>query len=374
MAAHQAPPSLGFSRQEHGSVTSLRALCATMGPQDGEQNIYGQLGFGLNHTGYVLIPDIPVAVTCKFSDAFPYTGVQALWKTVRTLERNVGIGERAMLNCSPGPHGWTEANETASVLYIARHLMPGRRDAAIDLPALWQLDLGFDIGKVDIGLAESERRCTAEGTTEALPGWRSILDVIAERARNVRAADRPLDAAAKCAVAAKLAKVKMPSDVLYAAKETFSGEIGGLKVAKLAVQYTATGHMLPAVFIGGTGKGRAPVLVAAWGGRGNGLKLAQGYMDKGHPVMVADVSGVGELARELHVYSGAKDRPDEGLGAMCYLMGEPLAGRRATDLLVLSDVFSARCGGKRPHACGVGSAFDRGGACVRGLQAGMGGR
>ena len=36
-------------------LTSLRNLCAYMGPQDGEQNIYGQLAFGLNHAGYVLL-------------------------------------------------------------------------------------------------------------------------------------------------------------------------------------------------------------------------------------------------------------------------------------------------------------------------------
>ena len=116
-----------------------------MGPQDGEQNIFGQLAFGLNHTGYVLMPDIPVAVTAKFSDMFPWSGVQTLFNTVRIVERNIGIGGRTFLNSSPGPHGWTESTETASVMFLAKHMMPDRRDTVIDLPSLWRLDLGYDV-------------------------------------------------------------------------------------------------------------------------------------------------------------------------------------------------------------------------------------
>ena len=52
-------------------LTSLGYLCKFMGPQDAEQNIFGQLAFGLNHTGYVLLPDTKVCVTGRFSDMFP---------------------------------------------------------------------------------------------------------------------------------------------------------------------------------------------------------------------------------------------------------------------------------------------------------------
>lgn len=36
-------------------ISTLRAVCAAIGSQDAEQNVFGQLGFGLNHAGYVLI-------------------------------------------------------------------------------------------------------------------------------------------------------------------------------------------------------------------------------------------------------------------------------------------------------------------------------
>lgn len=55
------------------------------------------------------------------------------------------------------------------------------------------------------------------------------------------------------------------------------------------------------------------------------------------------------LRGELIDWSAPLLRIWDGLGAMCYLLGAPLVGRRASDLLVLADVLAKRYGGKRPH-------------------------
>jgi hypothetical protein len=90
--------------------------------------------------------------------------------------------------------------------------------------------------------------------------------------------------------------------------------------------------------------GAVPVLVAAHSGRVRALKLAQAYIDSGRPVLIADVTGVGEVGQMMYVFYAAKERPDEGLGAMQYLMGKPLVGRRALDMLLLSDYLFKRYG------------------------------
>ena len=335
-------------------LTSLRTLCREIGPQDGEQNIFGQLAFGLNHTGYVLIPDIPVAVTAKFSDMFPFAGVRTLMETVRTLESNLGIGERTFLNASPGPHGWTEGSETASLLFLSRHLMPERRVADIDFAAIWQLDVGYDISKVDLGLSKSERGCTSGYSTAELPGSRSICDIIAEKATAARAARTPLDASARREVVRRLARIAPVGAMDFRIKETFRGEVAGYEAVRLVIQFAKTGHMLPAVCFSKPGAKGAPLLVTAWNGRGEALRLVGRALREGVPVMLADVTGTGEIGRELHYFYGETARPDEGLGVMCYLLGEPLAGRRAHDMLVLSDVFAQRCGGRRPKLIASG--------------------
>ena len=334
-------------------LTSLRALCHDMGPQDGEQNIFGQLAFGLNHTGYALIPDIPVAVTGKYGDMFPFAGVRSLFRTVRMVERNVGLGERAFLNVAPGPHGWTEATETSSVMFLARQFLPDCRNLTIDLEDIWTLDLGFDISKVDIGLSKAEVGCTPDYSTEKA-GSRHIYDIIADRFAAFASGRVNLDRTARRMWAARLAKVRRADETGYRVKEMFADTVEGLFLARVVVQYPKTGHMLPAVCISAPGASKEPVLVAAYGGRARGLELAKSLLAEGHPVMIADISGVGEVGSPSHIFYGAKKRPDEGLGAMCYLMGEPLVGRRATDLLVFADVLAKRCSGKRPRLVAEG--------------------
>lgn len=334
-------------------LTSLRALCQHMGPQDGEQNIFGQLSFGLNHTGYVLIPDIPIAVTCKFSDMFSYHGVRTLFRTVRTLERNIGIGERAFLNCAPGPHGWTEATENSSVMFLAKTFMPECRDLKIDLEELWLLDQGFDLKASELGLSEAERGCTLERST-AKAGSRHIYDIIAERFVAGKESRSKLDITAKRSTAARLAKVRMPAETGYRMKETFTGTVDNHKVSRIVIQYPKTGAMIPAVVIDGAAADKEPVVIVSYKGRAHGMRLATAYIENGHPVMIADVTGVGEIGQEMFIFYGAKDRPDEGLGAMCYLIGEPLVGRRATDMLILAEVMTKRCNGRKPLLVGAG--------------------
>jgi hypothetical protein len=231
--------------------------------------------------------------------------------------------------------------------------MPECRDLEIDLEESWLLDLGFDIAQVDVGLAEGERGCTPERSTEKA-GSRHIHDIIAERFAAGDAARRTLDPAAKRAMATRLAKVKAPSETGYRAKEIFAGEVEGHVVSRVVVQYPKTGAMVPAVCVARKGADKTPVLVAAHDGRVRGLRLADSFLKDGHPVMIADITGIGEIGREKFFFYGAKDRPDEGLGAMCYLMGEPLVGRRATDLRVLAEFFAKRCGGAKPQLLASG--------------------
>ena len=325
-------------------LTSLSALCHVMGPQDAEQNIYGQLSFGLNHTGYVLVPDIPVAVTCKFSDMFSYYGTCALFRTVEAVERTIGCPGRCWLNDAPGPHGWTEATETSSVAFLAQALIPGSPDPRQSKLDTRILDIGFDLDKADVGLGKDERGCTPGGFTKSMPGSCDIYDIIESRASAAKAARKPLSAAEKAEAVRRLAVIPSVREVGAKTKDWPVGIIEDVEVTRLAVQYH-DGAMLPAVYLKHVGiPADAPVLVAAAKGRADGLKIARRYLEKGHPVLVADVTGVGEVGREKHIFYRADERPDEGLGAMQYLIGKPLVGRRARDLLVFGDWLKRRTG------------------------------
>ena len=125
-------------------LTSLRHLCESMGPQDAEQNIFGQLAFGLNHTGYVLLPDTKVAVTCRFRDMFSIYGTLDLFRTVQTLGAKIGTADHYALNSAPGPHGWTESTETASVDWMRAWLKDERGLLPLDCTKYRPLDIGCE--------------------------------------------------------------------------------------------------------------------------------------------------------------------------------------------------------------------------------------
>ena len=315
-------------------LTRLGELCATIGPQDAEQNIYGQLAFGLNHTGLVLVPDIPVAVTCKTGDMFDYRGTLALFDTVSQVEKTLGVAGRCFLNSAAGPHGWTETTETSSVEFLAKHLIEGGRGPDPDLESLRLLDLGFDIKQAEVGLSQEERGCLASRRVTELEGYRSIYAILAERAGKFEAARAKLSWDELRAKAAELAKVRLPGEMRVRTKSWDSC---------VAVVYP-DGEMLPAELVGdGKGKGLPPVLVVDSRGRDRGRETAAKYVAEGRTVLVADVAGIGEVGYTKKLFYGAK-RNDEGLGAMLYLMGETLVGRRASDMLAFAKWIADRYG------------------------------
>ena len=230
-------------------LTSLRRLCDVLGPQDGEQSIYGQLSFGLNHTGYVLIPDIPVAVTCKFADMFPYSGVMTLMNAVRSVEKSAGLGERTLLNHFSGPHGWTEASRVASVEFLAKHLISGHSGDVVRPEKFWRFDLDPTLDDGDIGIQdESERGCCEGRTTESLPGSRSIIDIIAARALGFRDRWKARSPAETAEMVRRVAKIKMPSESPRFVMTAGTNTIEDFAAQNIVVQCPKTGHMLPALF------------------------------------------------------------------------------------------------------------------------------
>ena len=315
-------------------LTRLGTLCATIGPQDAEQNIFGQLAFGLNHTGYALIPDIPVAVTCKTGDMFDYRGTLALFDTVSKVERMLGVPGRSFLNSATGPHGWSESTETSSVEFLAKYLLNGGKGPHPDIAALRELDFGFNLNSVDVGLAPEDRGCLKSKSVTELPGYRSIYDIIAERARKFEASRSipMLDSAALAAKAIELAVVRKPSEVNARVKRWGDSVVVLYPDGEtLPAEFARSTHLAP------TTTHLAPSLIVDSRGREKGLETASKYLAEApeRTILVADVSGVGEVGWSANTFYGA-ERSDEALGAIQYLIGEPLVGKRATDMLVLA--------------------------------------
>ena len=324
-------------------LTSLREVCRWMGPQDAEQNIFGQLAFGLNHAGYILLrAPSPVSVTCTYNDMFPNYGTRETYRIVRCLADRFGWSERFMLADVPGPHGWRESTRAASVQWMAHWLGDSKDGFPLDMAANRRLDLGFSEKTVDCGLPKPDYNVTPNGKVSELPGFRSCYDLLADELDRVEKArnGKTLNAAGLAAAARRLAGIRPLSECGAVTVEIASSETNGVRVMRFAFAYPS-GLAIPAVLCEPAQVTQSPVLIVNDTVRTDAQKRMRELLGKGHPVMVADIHGVGENTGFRHAFYGAPNK-DEGIAAMLYLMGKSLVGVKAEDIVVCADALQKR--------------------------------
>lgn len=319
-------------------LTSLRSLCESIGPQDAEQNIFGQLKFGLNHTGYVFVSDAKVAVMGRFRDFFPIYGTLDLFRTVQTVAAKFGAEENYALVSAAGPHGWVESTQTASVDWMRTHLKGEKGLFPFDDRRYRALDVGFDLKKADQGLSPEERGVLPTKSIFDIPNSRDIHDVLRDRLKRAVAARPKYSVSERAAIAAKLAGVKKPSEMNVMVKELPPVSVGEATLTRLVFIYP-DGLMLPACWLEPKkcDKAKNPVIMIGSKGRGEWAPAVLSALADGVRVLVADITGYGDIGGMEDQFYDSRECPEEGVSVMLYLMGESMTGRRATDMLVIGD-------------------------------------
>jgi dienelactone hydrolase len=152
-------------------ITSLERLFETIGPQDAEQNLTGQVAFGLEHADYITLrapsPTLLCAATRDFFD------IQGTWTSFREAKRAYGLlghGERVDLFESDTTHGFPRPQREAVVRWMRR----------------WLLKIDDAPEEQDVAIAsEADLRCTRTGQVLTEFDGRSVFDLTAERAREL---------------------------------------------------------------------------------------------------------------------------------------------------------------------------------------------
>jgi hypothetical protein len=169
-------------------LTSLSELCHWLGPQDAEQNVFGQLTFGLTHAGYALLGDNAVRIHSCHADFFPIAGSRRSAALLATVAKNCGLDpDRYGITDVPGPHGWKESLRASSIQLMRRYLAGDTSTPPIDVSACRALDKGFSTAAVDCGLGrDADKRkkpldwVTPGGRVSKLPGFKSIYAYLAD--------------------------------------------------------------------------------------------------------------------------------------------------------------------------------------------------
>jgi|688.fasta_scaffold01452_26 cephalosporin-C deacetylase-like acetyl esterase len=143
-------------------ITSFKKLLNTIGPQDAEQNIFGQIELGMDHAEY-LVMRAPRAtlIACATQDFFDIDGTWQSYRLAKRLFHRLGHGRSIELVEVEAEHGWHPLQRRASVQFMRQHLSQELGD--IDDPAIEPL-------------TADEMRVTPDGQVLRIAGAISAFD------------------------------------------------------------------------------------------------------------------------------------------------------------------------------------------------------
>ncbi|MBV8879958.1 MAG: acetylxylan esterase [Planctomycetaceae bacterium] len=158
-------------------VTTLERLFATIGPQDAEQNITGQVAFGMEQTDYVTMrAPRPTLICTGTQDFFDIQGSWTTYREAKQVYGMIGHAERVDLIEYNDKHGFSQPRREAALRWMRRWLQ-GVDDAAVETPT--------PVFK------EEQLRCTSTGQVLSELKGKSVFDLTLERARTLAAARAP---------------------------------------------------------------------------------------------------------------------------------------------------------------------------------------
>jgi len=160
-------------------ITTIRDVVRSIGPQDAEQCIWGQLKDGVNHASLVLMADAAVRLQFSDEDFFPIAGARSTYDVVKRTAERVGLGERYSATVVKGPHGWKESSRRSSLDWMRQWLMDEKPNGMTDAGYV-ALDATYDAKKSDCGLSDEEAKVAPGGSVLNIPGERTVSDILVD--------------------------------------------------------------------------------------------------------------------------------------------------------------------------------------------------
>lgn len=322
-------------------LTTFSRLLHTIGAQDAEQNIFGQVAFGMDHADYILMRAPKPTLICSATrDFFDITGTWRTFRDAKRLYTRMGFPERVDLVENDDKHGYKRLLREAAVRWMARWLLG--RDAPITEPA--------DLTVLD----EKAARCTPTGQVLDLPGARSVYDINRDYAAELAAVRKRLwlsDRAAALKKVRELAGVRPLSGLPGVRTEERGAVSWRAGTVRKIVLRPEEGIWLPALlFEPAAAKDRPPVLYVHAGGKAAGAKpggAIESLVRAGRTVLAVDPRGIGETAQTRQRYFVPHFGPDGQDVYAAYLLGKSFVGMRAEDILVCARWLAQKTGRER---------------------------
>lgn len=322
-----------------GYLSTIRDVFDNCGPQDAEQHVYGQLGFGLNHLGLMCLrAPSPILMATSHADFFPFIGSTATYDCARNVFATSGAPENVALFHTAGPHHWYPSSKFATMQWMREHLNGEKGAFNHDYTEARRLDIDFSYVPSNSGVAfepDSVRLCTKKTgcVLTEFPGERSIYDIFREE----------LAACEKKRVRPTVARIRELTGIRPVG-EIAAAEISATDGVVLSLDdLTALPVVLARPVVS---KDLPPVLIVSDVAKRDELQAAlDRFLAEGRAVAIADIRGFGENAAAAKPFYNIKDG-DEALAYCLYALGESLVARRAEDIAVVARYVAKALGAK----------------------------
>lgn len=316
-------------------ITSFEALLSTIGPQDAEQNIFGQLAFGMDHADYLMMRAPTAILICAATqDFFDIQGTWTSFRYAKRLYTRLEAAERIGLLENDAKHNYNRTQRQGVTRWMSRWLLG--RDEPIAEPNI-------------VLLSDEEARCTPDGQVMNLEQARSTYDLnrdyekeLTARRKQLWATTRQVDLLSQVRALVgvrSLAELPQPRVELG---ETI--ERGDARIQK-AVVTLEEGLYLPALVFRPSGEPTGnDVLYLHENGKeadaGPGGPVEK-LVEAGRVVVAVDLRGVGET-QSKNGWGGDLFGPDVKDVLTAYLLGRSYVGMRAEDILTCARLLHER--------------------------------
>ena len=357
-------------------LTTFRRLIETKGAQDAEQNIFGQIAFGMDEPDYVMMRAPKPTLICAGTRdvTFDIDGTWDNFRQSKSFYSRLGYAERVELHEADLPHGMYLQQREASARWMHRWLL-GKDEVIheLDPDSLPDPISDKELRALSAGdWTKEELYCTPDGQVLLMPDERSVFDINADIERDLREqreADwkKLDDEMRRTLVRETLAPmVELPD---FEPAKRFHSVVGrierdGYVIDKVILSGDDNRLSLPGLmFVPEEFKGR-PILYL----HGVGMKAVAkpgGAIEKlvrqGNVVLAAELSGIGETetGHNKRDYGRGRFGRDVQEISLAYLLGRSFVGMRTNDVFRWTKCLS-RFGSKdKPqavHLIAVGEA------------------
>lgn len=159
-------------------ITTTRIKNDRPGPGDAEQNIHGQIGYGLDHPDLILLrAPRPTLILAATQDFVPIEGTWIAFRQAKRIYTRLGYSERVDLAETDDRHGYNRELRVAMARFMLRWL----RGVQDDITEPQSVDT----------LPDHRLQCTSRGQVLLEPGARSVFDLYQETARELKRRRQP---------------------------------------------------------------------------------------------------------------------------------------------------------------------------------------